>query len=118
MVAQVDGDTRPELLGRRFDGVAKCARGLAPAIEFRPAAGAGGQVLFEVCELSPVDRVERVRAEELRCVLVGDHASTPRTPASTNASRSRRMPLRMRLLTVPSGCSSTRATSRYVRPSK
>ena len=91
-------------------------RGLAQAVELRPAARARREVLLELGELGTVDRVERVRPEELDRFFVGDHASTPRTPASTKASRRRRMPLRMRLLTVPSGCSSTRATSRRCAP--
>ena len=67
---------------------------------------------LELAKLLPVDRVEGVGAEELARLFVGHHASTPRTPASVRAARMRRMPLRIRLLTVPSGWPRSSATSR------
>ena len=63
-------------------------------------------------QLGAVDGIERVGAEQFAGFFVGHHASTPRTPASFSTARMRRMPLRMRLFTVPSGCSSIVATSR------
>ena len=78
----------------------------------RPGSAGRRQVLLELGELVAVDGVEGVGRQELARLLVGHHASTPRTPASARTARMRRMPLRIRLLTVPSGWSSSRATSR------
>ena len=73
--------------------------------------GTFGQVGLDQLLLVAVHRVEGEHGEELTGLLVGHHASTPWTPASTSAARIRRMPLRMRLFTVPSGVSSSAATS-------
>jgi hypothetical protein len=70
MVAQPIGDARPEVFWERLDGIAECSRGLAQAVELRTAARARREVLLELRELGTVDRVERVRAKELRCVFV------------------------------------------------
>ena len=55
------------------------------------------------CSMS-VDRIEGKRGQEVVGLVVGDHASTPRIPASTSATRMCCMPFRILLLIVPSGC--------------
>ena len=49
--------------------------------------------------------------QEIARFFVGDHASAPCAPLSTKAARIRRMPLRIRLLIVPSGWLRSSATS-------
>ena len=97
------GDGGPETFGQRLHRVAHGRRDLPQAVELGPAAGADLQVLLQLGELVAVDGIEGVRSQELAGLLVGHHASTPRTPASARTARMRRMPLRIRLLTVPSG---------------
>ena len=111
-LGQAAGDLGPQPLGQGLHRVAHGRGDLAQAVELGPAARAGLQVLLELGELVAVDGIERVRTQELAGLLVGHHASTPRTPASARTARMRRMPLRIRLLTVPSGWSSSCATSR------
>ena len=72
------------------------------------AVGADGEVLLEGRALGVVERVDRVRTGEV--VQIGAHAGTP------NVSRRRIRPSRMRVLAVPSGRSSRRATSVWVYP--
>ena len=70
------------------------------------AVGADGEVLLEGRALGVVERVDRVRTGEV--VQIGAHAGTP------NVSRRRIRPSRMRVFAVPSGRSSSRATSVWV----
>ena len=111
-LGQAAGDARPQPLGQGLHRVAHGRRHLAQAVELGPAARAGLQMLLELGELVAVDGIEGVGTQELARLVVGHHASTPRTPASARTARMRRMPLRIRLLTVPSGWSSSCATSR------
>ena len=70
-------------------------------------------VPLDLCPLLPVERVEREQREELVELDAGQlsvHGDV--IPDSTRESRSRRNPTRIRLLTVPSGCSRRVATSR------
>ncbi|GIU88422.1 MAG: hypothetical protein KatS3mg009_2937 [Acidimicrobiia bacterium] len=84
-------------------------------------------MLLDPGPLVGIERVERVRAEEglglvapERPVAAAGAAVTAErrahrcTPASISAARSRSSPDRILLFTVPSGCSSNTATSRYV----
>ena len=71
-------------------------------------------IAVDLRALLALERVERVQGEELVELVAGQlsvHAD-PVTPVSTNESRNRRSPARMRLFTVPSGCSRISATSR------
>ncbi len=111
-LGQPADDARPQAVGRFLDRVAQGTRHLAQPVELGPTARTGVEVLLDLGHLVDVDGVERVGTQQLAGLLVRDHASTPLTPASTKTARMRRMPLRMRLLTVPSGCPSSRATSR------
>ena len=91
--------------GRGSTRVAESPGHLTEGIELGAAAGARIEVCLQLGELLAVDGVEGVGAEELAGIVVGHHASAPRTPASESARRARirRMPLRIRLFTVPSG---------------
>ena len=63
--------------------------------------------------LLTVERVERVQRQELVELGAGQlSVHDDVIPDSTSESRSRRNPTRIRLLTVPSGCSRSVATSR------
>ena len=106
------GDAGPEPFGQGLHRVAHGGRHLAQAVELGPAAWAAGQVRLELGELIAIDGIERVGAQELAGLFVRHHTSTPLMPASARTARMRRMPLRIRLLTVPSGWSSSWATSR------
>ena len=61
---------------------------------------------------NPQTTVKGFFGQELTGLVVRHHASTPRTPESARTARMRRMPLRMRLFTVPSGWPRSVATSR------
>ena len=111
-VGQAEGDLGPQPFGRRLHRVAHGGRDLAQAVELGATTRAGLEMLLELGELVAVDGIERVGTQQIAGFFVRHHASTPRTPASARTARMRRMPLRIRLLTVPSGWSSISATSR------
>ena len=70
-------------------------------------------VALDLCALLAVERVEREQREELVELGAGQlSVHDDVIPDSTRESRSRRNPTRIRLLTVPSGCSRRVATSR------
>ena len=79
--------------------------------------GARRVVAFDVARdlrvLLTVERVEREQRQELVELGAGQlSVHDDVIPDSTSESRSRRNPTRIRLLTVPSGCSRSVATSR------
>ena len=79
--------------------------------------GPGSLVAFDVARdlrvLLAVERVEREEGQELVELRAGQlSVHDDVIPASTSESRNRRNPTRIRLLTVPSGCSRSVATSR------
>ncbi len=113
LVFDLRRDAVPELLRRGFvDAGRGCER--SHRLEQLVDLPAGSGVLFEVLfDLGPFVRLERV---EDVCAEQGVHvAGFDRrhwcTPASMRAARKRSRPDRIRLFTVPSGCSSSTATS-------
>jgi len=91
-------------------------RDVAELGDFGAARRATIEMRFDGRELVGVERIERVGAEQLLdgVVPVTHHQPTSPTvsPALTSSSCNRRRPARMRLLIVPSGWSSSVATSR------
>ena len=110
------GDAVPHTLGSGVVVVGEQCRDLPQLGDFRAATWALGQVCLHRVALLWLDRVEAVGAEQRLDLLVGqlDHDASPLapTPDFASSSRMRRMPDRIRLFTVPSGCASTTATSR------
>ncbi len=104
LVDQATLDTQPETFWERCHRIPKARSNVAECIEFNPTAGALLQVPRDDPTLVTYDGVECIGAEQLTDLPMGQHASTPWIPASTNVARIRRMPLRILLLTVPSGC--------------
>ena len=114
VVDDVGFDAGPQL-GRRGLVDRGCAGedgdGLAQLVDL----GAGLLVAFHVSldqlALVGLEGVEHVHAEEFVHLGAGFDRRHWCTPASMSAARSRSSPDRIRLLTVPSGCSSKTATS-------
>ena len=128
---------RPGLRGRLLEGAGDAIpqavrwclaahreqrRDLAVIGDLGPGAGVRRQVGLDAPALDLVDGVERVGAEQLVQRLVArivGHDAPPAAgpvvmPAASSSRRSRRRPLRIRLLIVPSGSARRTATSRYV----
>ena len=76
-------------------------------------AGARAQVQLELLPLLRVECIERVRGAQL-VELLGSHSHS--IASSPSSSRSRRRPLNVRLLIVPSGCPIRSAISLWLNP--
>ena len=75
--------------------------------------GIVSEVLVDRAALVVVDRVDGVRGQEILDLLGTQFAIHDSSiPRSSSCWRNRIRPVRIRLLTVPSGCWSIRATSR------
>ena len=95
-------------LGRRRDGLglAEAGGGRQEADELDAALLAQGEVGLETAAVVGLERVERVRGDQV--MEVNAHASTPMQ------SRRRTSPSRIRVLMVEGFASSTEAHSAYV----
>ena len=101
-------------------GRADPRRGVTQALGLAGQDGIVREELLDGVRLVGLARIERVRAEQLLDLGVGQfrlrrHHSAP---CASSASAIRRSPSRSRDLAVPSGIPSTSATCRYVLPPK
>ena len=93
--------------------ISEGCRHLPVDVELGPAPRAGVDVRLERLELGAVDGVQGEGPDQHGGLLVPHGALGHRNaPLATNEARMRCRPLRMRLLMVPSGSSSSCATSR------
>ena len=117
LVLKGGGDSVPQLIGRGrrriAGGIAEQGRDLAVGGQLRPASRAGEEVVLDLLTLVGVEGVEGVRPEQLLDLVVG-HVCSPFRPSPPVASWPcmRFSPLRILLLTVPSGSPRSVATSR------
>ena len=105
----------PDARRRWATGVGEIRRAVLQTADFRAGIGIAGEILVDLPALVVVDGVDGVRGQEVLDFLgaqLAIHDSS--IPRSSSCLRSRISPVRIRLFTVPSGCWSIRATSRYV----
>ena len=106
-------DARPQRCRRAHVARGQERHRLAQRLHFGARVVVAFDVARDLLALLAVERVEREQREELVELRAGQlSVHDDVIPDSTSVSRRRRNPTRIRLLTVPSGWSSSIATSR------
>ena len=106
-------DARPHGVRRAYVARGQERHRLAQRLHFGARLAVAFDVARDLLAFLAVERVEREQREELVELGAGQlSVHDDVIPDSTSVSRRRRNPTRIRLLTVPSGWSSSTATSR------